>query len=83
MKTTKMNRRTTHANLVLLALAWVVASACAADVAPEAAPNDTIAIGPGSFKPPHMGHLKMVEEYANSNNTDILEQNIYRIFCLG
>ena len=44
----------------------------AADVAPEAAVNDTIAIVPGSFKPPHMGHLKMVEEYANNNNKVIV-----------
>jgi cytidyltransferase-like protein len=38
-----------------------------ADVAPAAAAGITIAIVPGSFKPPHWGHLKMVEEYAANN----------------
>ena len=45
-----------------------IVDSSAADISPEAAANDTIAIVPGSFKPPHMGHLKMVEEYANNNN---------------
>ena len=49
-----------------------IVGAGAADGAKEAAVNDTIAIVPGSFKPPHMGHLKMVEEYANSNNKVIV-----------
>ena len=49
-----------------------IVDSSAADVAPEAAVNDTIAIVPGSFKPPHMGHLKMVEEYANNNNKVIV-----------
>ena len=38
-----------------------------ADVSPAAAAGTTIAIVPGSFKPPHWGHLKMVEEYAANN----------------
>ena len=37
------------------------------DVSPAAAAGTTIAIVPGSFKPPHWGHLKMVEEYAANN----------------
>jgi len=38
------------------------------DVTPAAAPNKTIAIVPGAFKPPHRGHLAMVEQYAANND---------------
>jgi hypothetical protein len=38
-----------------------------ADVAPAAAAGKTIAIVPGAFKPPHRGHLEMVEHYAANN----------------
>jgi hypothetical protein len=40
----------------------------AADITPEQAPGRTIAVVPGAFKPPHRGHLAMVEEYAENNN---------------
>ena len=30
----------------------------------------TLAIVPGAFKPPHMGHLKMVEQYAKRSDID-------------
>ena len=36
-----------------------------ADPVGEVAGGETIAIVPGAFKPPHLGHLAMVEEYAN------------------
>tara|TARA_Y100001963_G_C6784759_1_gene452029 strand:+ start:1162 stop:3114 length:1953 start_codon:yes stop_codon:yes gene_type:complete len=36
-----------------------------ADPVGEYAGGETIAIVPGAFKPPHAGHLAMVEEYAN------------------
>lgn len=37
----------------------------AADVAPASAPGKKIAVVPGAFKPPHRGHLGMVEQYAS------------------
>ena len=39
----------------------------AADMTPSAAPNVRIAVVPGAFKPPHRGHLAMVEQYAADN----------------
>ena len=32
--------------------------------------GETIAFVPGAFKPPHMGHLKMVEQYARRSDID-------------
>ena len=32
--------------------------------------GETVAFVPGAFKPPHLGHLKMVEQYANRNDVD-------------
>ena len=32
--------------------------------------SETVAFVPGAFKPPHLGHLKMVEQYANRNDVD-------------
>ena len=32
--------------------------------------GETIAFVPGAFKPPHMGHLKMVEQYAKRSDID-------------
>ena len=32
--------------------------------------GETIAFVPGAFKPPHMGHLKMVEQYAKRSDVD-------------
>ena len=37
------------------------------DATPAAAPNVRIAVVPGAFKPPHRGHLAMVEQYAADN----------------
>jgi len=38
-----------------------------ADVNPAAAAGKKVALVPGAFKPPHRGHLAMVEEYAANN----------------
>ena len=32
--------------------------------------GETIAFVPGAFKPPHLGHLKMVQQYANRHDVD-------------
>ena len=32
--------------------------------------GETIAFVPGAYKPPHLGHLKMVEQYANRDDVD-------------
>ena len=40
-------------------------------VGPEAG-GQTIAIVPGAFKPPHAGHLAMVEEYANKADNVVI-----------
>ena len=37
------------------------------DATPAGAPNMKIAVVPGAFKPPHRGHLAMVEQYAADN----------------
>ena len=37
------------------------------DTTPAAAANKTIAVVPGAFKPPHRGHLAMIEQYAADN----------------
>jgi cytidyltransferase-like protein len=34
--------------------------------------NETVAIVPGAFKPPHMGHVNMVEQYAQVANRVII-----------
>ena len=44
-----------------------VVDATSADMTPSAAPNVRIAVVPGAFKPPHRGHLAMVEQYAANN----------------
>ena len=38
----------------------------------EPVQNETIAIVPGAFKPPHMGHVNMVEQYAQVANRVIV-----------
>jgi len=43
----------------------------AADETPSAAAGKRIAVVPGAFKPPHRGHLAMVEEYA-ANNEEVI-----------
>jgi hypothetical protein len=45
-----------------------IVDVAAADVVPSAAPNSKIAVVPGAFKPPHRGHLAMIEEYAANND---------------
>jgi len=42
-----------------------IVDSSAADPIGSGAGTDTIAIVPGAFKPPHSGHLKMVEHYAS------------------
>ena len=42
-----------------------IVDAAEADPQPTGAGTKTIALVPGAFKPPHKGHLKMVEQYAN------------------
>ena len=32
--------------------------------------GETVAFVPGAYKPPHLGHLKMVEQYANRDDVD-------------
>jgi hypothetical protein len=44
-----------------------IVDSAAADVNPAAAAGKKIALVPGAFKPPHRGHLAMVEEYAVNN----------------
>ena len=44
----------------------------AADITPDSALGETIAIVPGAFKPPHRGHLDMVEQYALQANKVIV-----------
>jgi len=41
-----------------------IVDAAEADPQPTGAGTKTIALVPGAFKPPHQGHLKMVEQYA-------------------
>jgi len=38
----------------------------------EPVQNETVAIVPGAFKPPHMGHVNMVEQYAQVANRVII-----------
>tara|TARA_Y100001970_G_C14237355_1_gene862645 strand:+ start:48 stop:2282 length:2235 start_codon:yes stop_codon:yes gene_type:complete len=42
-----------------------IIDAAEADPQPAGAGTKPIALVPGAFKPPHQGHLKMVEQYAN------------------
>jgi len=42
-----------------------IVDAAEADPQPAGAGTKPIALVPGAFKPPHQGHLKMVEQYAN------------------
>jgi len=42
-----------------------IIDAAEADPQPAGAGTKPIALVPGAFKPPHLGHLKMVEQYAN------------------